>query len=109
MRIGFYTDYSQSIAAFAEQVGFTSMQLSAWPSSSLNADTITDDRIGEIRADLDARGIEISALGYYPNPLDVDPEKANEPGAIFARSSIWRLGLGSTRSARSSARPRARP
>ena len=78
MRIGFYTDYSQSIAAFAQEVGFTSLQLSAWPSSSLNADTVTDDRIAEIRADLDGRDIEISALGYYPNPLDVDPEKAEE-------------------------------
>ena len=51
MRIGFYTDYSESIAAFAQEVGFTSLQLSAWPSSTLNADTITDDRIAEIRAD----------------------------------------------------------
>ncbi len=78
MRIGFYTDYSESIAAFAQEVGFTSLQLSAWPSSTLNADTITDDRIAEIRADLDGRDIEISALGYYPNPLDVDPAKAEE-------------------------------
>lgn len=78
MRIGFYTDYSKSIAAFAQEIGFTSLQLSAWPSSSLNADTITDDRIAEIRGDLDARGIEISALGYYPNPLDVDAETAQE-------------------------------
>ena len=54
MRIGFYTDYSESIAAFAQEVGFTSLQLSAWPSSTLNADTITDDRIAEIRADLDS-------------------------------------------------------
>ncbi len=75
MRIGFYTDYSESIAAFAQEVGFTSLQLSAWPSSTLNADTITDDRIAEIRADLEARGIEISALGYYPNPWMWTPRR----------------------------------
>ena len=27
---------------------------------------VTDERIKEIRADLDSRGIQISALGYYP-------------------------------------------
>ena len=68
MRIGFYTDYSESIAAFAQEVGFTSLQLSAWPSSTLNADTITDDRIAEIRADLDGRDIEISAAWLLPEP-----------------------------------------
>ena len=109
MRIGFYTDYSESIAAFAQEVGFTSLQLSAWPSSTLNADTITDDRIAEIRGDLDARGIEISALGYYPNPLDVDAEKARRPAATCARSSTWRPGSAWTPCAPSSARPRARP
>jgi sugar phosphate isomerase/epimerase len=78
MRIGFYTDYSESIASFAEEVGFGSLQLSAWPSSTLNADTIDDDRIAAIRSDLESRDIEISALGYYPNPLDVDPDAAAE-------------------------------
>jgi sugar phosphate isomerase/epimerase len=78
MRLGFYTDYSPEIATFAQDVGFGCLQLSAWPQSSLNADTITDERIAEIRADLDQRDIEISALGYYPNPLDVDESAASE-------------------------------
>ena len=38
MRLGFYTDYSRDIAQFAQDTGFTSMELSAWPQSSLNAD-----------------------------------------------------------------------
>jgi len=49
----------------------------------LNADTITDDRIAEIRADLDARGLEVSALGYYPNYLDADESEAAESRRYF--------------------------
>lgn len=85
MRLGFYTDYSRDIAQFAQDTGFTSMELSAWPQSSLNADEITDERIKEIRADLDARGIEISALGYYPNYLSADAAEAAEYKRYFRK------------------------
>jgi len=85
MRLGFYTDYTPEIAQFAESTGFTSMELSAWPQSSLNADEISDDRIKEIRADLEARDIEISALGYYPNYLAADQEEAAEYKRYFRK------------------------
>ena len=83
MRLGFYTDYSRDIAQFAQDTGFTSVELSAWPQSSLNADEITDERIKEIRADLDNRGIQISALGYYPNYLAADNTEAAEYRALL--------------------------
>ena len=85
MRLGFYTDYSRDIAQFAQDTGFTSIELSAWPQSSLNADEITDERIKEIRADLDNRGIEISALGYYPNYLAADKDEAAEYQRYFRK------------------------
>ncbi|OPX11374.1 hypothetical protein B1790_08590 [Mycobacterium sp. AT1] len=85
MRLGFYTDYSSEIAQFAETTGFTSLELSAWPQSSLNADEVTDERIKEIRADLDARNIEISALGYYPNYLAADSREADEYKRYFRK------------------------
>ncbi|MBN9346569.1 MAG: TIM barrel protein [Devosia sp.] len=78
MRLGFYTNYSKSVAEFAHRTGFRSMQLSAWPTSSLNADTITDKQISAIRSDLASKDIEISALGYYPNPLSDDADAALE-------------------------------
>lgn len=85
MRLGFYTDYSRDIAQFAQDTGFTSMELSAWPQSSLNADEITDERIKEIRADLESRGIEISALGYYPNYLAADKDEAADYQRYFRK------------------------
>jgi len=78
MRLGFYTDYSREIAAFARRTGFTSMQLSAWPSSYLNADTVSDDAIDGLKKDLESKNIEISALGYYPNVLSENEADAAE-------------------------------
>lgn len=85
MRLGFYTDYSEEIARFAQETGFGSLQLSAWPQSALNADTISDERIAEIRADLRRRDLEISALGYYPNYLDSDAATASEARRYFLK------------------------
>lgn len=83
MRLGFYANYSPEIARFAEETGFTSLELSAWPSSSLNADQATDDHIKEVLKDLEQRGIEISCLGYYPNFLHPDEREATEARRYF--------------------------
>lgn len=85
MRLGFYTEYSEETARFAQEVGFKSLELSAWPASTLNADTTTDQRIRAIRRDLEARDIEISALGYYPNYLDPDPKERREAQRYFLK------------------------
>jgi len=78
MKLGFYTNYDTKTVEFAHSVGFRSMELSAWPDSSLNADTVTGRRIAEAKKDLKAHDIEISALGYYPNYLDPDKDNADE-------------------------------
>jgi sugar phosphate isomerase/epimerase len=78
MRLGFYTDYTPEIAEFAQNTGFTSLELSAWPQSTLNADEITDAKLREIRDDLARRDIEISGLGFYPNYLAADKSEAAE-------------------------------
>ena len=88
MRLGFYTNYSEGIAEFAHEIGCTSLELSAWPTSSLNADTVTDDRIAEIRKDLDGKNIQISALGYYPNYLLPDKAYADEAKRYFGKLSF---------------------
>ncbi|MCY3908210.1 MAG: hypothetical protein OXF63_13290 [Anaerolineaceae bacterium] len=42
MRLGFCSDYSEETAAFAAETGFTSLQLSAWPDSAINPDTVSE-------------------------------------------------------------------
>ena len=79
MRLGFYGNYTKETAEFAEKVGFRSMELSAWPDSSLNAEKVKDEEIKEIKRDLEEKDIEISSLGYYPNyltPNEKEREKA---------------------------------
>lgn len=85
MRIGFYTNYTPQIAEFAQKVGFRSLELSAWPHSALNPDKVDRDRLAAMRRDLDARDLEISALGYYPNLLAPDPHEAEEARGYLTR------------------------
>jgi len=85
MKLGFYTNYSEEVARFAQEVGFKCLELSAWPESSLNAYQITDERVEEIRRDLGQRDIEISALGFYPNFLDPNPEVRSEAQRYFLK------------------------
>lgn len=83
MKLGFYTNYDASTVKFAHKVGFRSMELSAWPDSSLNADMVTNERIREVKKDFQAHDIEVSALGFYPNFLDPDKAKAEEASRYF--------------------------
>jgi sugar phosphate isomerase/epimerase len=85
MKLGFYTDYSTNVTRFAHEVGFGSLELSAWPKSALDADTTTDDRIKEVLADLARNELELSALGYYPNYLDPDTEQSDEARRYFGK------------------------
>jgi sugar phosphate isomerase/epimerase len=96
MKLGFYTNYEKSTVEFAHKVGFRSMELSALPESSLNADHVTDRQIAEVKQDLTEHGIEISALGYYPNYLDPDSAKAVEASRYFFKvmELATRMGVG---------------
>ena len=85
MRLGFYTNYSTESAQLAQQIGFKSLELSAWPQSVLDADKVRDETLAEIQADLAVRDIEISALGYYPNFLDPHQENAAEAQRYFLK------------------------
>lgn len=95
VRIGFYTNFSKDTADFAQSVGFSSLQLSAWPGSALDADTVSDRELDEIRKYLEARNIEISALGYYPNFLSNDPHERERSREYFVKvlSVAHKLGV----------------
>jgi sugar phosphate isomerase/epimerase len=85
MRLGFYANYTKETAQLAQEIGFRSLELSAWPESSLNADKVSDKEIEQIRADLASKDIEISALGYYPNFLDPDVHEREEARRYFMK------------------------
>lgn len=77
----------EEIADFASEHGFATLEIAAWPGgegaarryagvSHIPAETLDEEGAAAIRAMLDARGLGISSLGYYPNVFDPDPDAA---------------------------------
>ncbi len=73
------------IADWAAANGFSMLEVCCWPSDEgatrryggichVDVDGLTDERAKETVAGMEERGIEISGLGYYPNPLHPDPD-----------------------------------
>ncbi len=90
MKLGFITapfgGWSlEETARWAKGNGFDVLEVCCWPAVSgdtrryagvthIDVDALDDAGAAEITAALAAAGVEISALGYYPNNLHPDPE-----------------------------------
>jgi sugar phosphate isomerase/epimerase len=72
------------VADWTAANGFESIEIACWPPSSgdarryagtshIDVTTLTKDRADEITGKMRERGLVISGLGYYPNPLNPDP------------------------------------
>ena len=75
----------EDIADWSADNGFEALEICCWPSGEgatrryggichVDVDGLTQDRAAEIVGMLDAKGLAISGLGYYPNALHPDPE-----------------------------------
>jgi sugar phosphate isomerase/epimerase len=73
---------------FASNNGFQCVEMMCWPSDNKDArryagithidiDNLSEERINYIQQYLRKKNIYISALGYYPNPLDANQEQAD--------------------------------
>jgi sugar phosphate isomerase/epimerase len=73
------------VADWTAAAGFTTIEIAAWPASvgvarryagtsHIDVEDISDARASEVVDDMSQRGLEISGLGYYPNPLHPDHE-----------------------------------
>jgi sugar phosphate isomerase/epimerase len=73
------------VADWTAEAGFTTIEIACWPAASgdtrryagtshIDVDGISDAQAKEISDAMASRGLEISGLGYYPNPLHPDPE-----------------------------------
>ncbi len=72
---------------FAAQHGFGCIEVMCWPRdnddarryagvSHLDVTNLDDQKLSDVRYCLRTANVSISALGYYPNPLDPDEEKS---------------------------------
>ena len=72
------------VFAFAADEGFDCVELMCWPPGAsdrryagvthLDVTNITDETVGVMRDIVAKTGVQISGLGYYPNPLHPDAE-----------------------------------
>lgn len=92
MKLGLLTAAFPSLSLdevgdWAGAEGFQALEIAVWPRSGgtarryagtahIDVDTLVADEAKRIRDSLAQRGLQISALAYYPNPLDPDPEVA---------------------------------
>ncbi len=75
----------EDVADWSAANGFSMLEVCCWPSDHgatrryggichLDVEGLSDTQAKEIVADMGERGIEISGLGYYPNPLHPDAD-----------------------------------
>ena len=84
MRLGFLTDYAANRLRFAQEAGFTCLELQAAPGSALDPTTLNDDAIARVKEAVAAHGLVVAALACYgPNPLEEGHETAR--AAYFRR------------------------
>ena len=73
------------VVQWTASAGFTAMEIACWPAAGgearryagtahIDVDGLTKSRASEIAGAVRDKGISISGLGYYPNPLHTDAE-----------------------------------
>lgn len=93
MKLGFVTailqdDSFEEVVDFASENGFKCIEVACWPKGKaerryagvthIDVDTLDDKKAEEIKTYCAKKGVEISALAFYPNTLDRDLEKRSE-------------------------------
>ena len=77
----------EDVAEWTAANGFTTIEIACWPATSgdtrryagtshIDVDGISNVQASEIVDRMSGNGLEISGLGYYPNPLNADSDHA---------------------------------
>ncbi len=85
----FSTTPLTEVADWAADNGFATLEVACWPrsggeqrryagTSHIDVVDLSPDQATELVEDITARGVDVSALGYYPNPLHPDPRHRAE-------------------------------
>ncbi len=96
MKLGFFTaalpgNTLEQAARWGAESGFQAIEIACWPYEKatrryagvthIDVESLDQPKAKEIRKMLDGYGLVISALGYYPNPLDPNADHRNEATA----------------------------
>jgi sugar phosphate isomerase/epimerase len=85
------------VLAFAQKEQFACVEVMCWPSenadtrryagvSHISVDALSHDELLSLKDKLASQSVKISALGYYPNPMDPDEKQAS-----FYRNHIKKI------------------
>jgi len=75
----------EKLATWASSSGFQTLEVCCWPAQGgkdrkyggvvhIDVDNLDDRKVDQINQMMAEKGLQITALGYYPNPLHPDPE-----------------------------------
>lgn len=77
----------EEVIDYVAENGFACVEMMCWPKGKaerryagvthINVSEIDEEKAAYINNYCKSKGVEISALGYYPNPLDPDTEKSS--------------------------------
>ena len=84
-KLGVLGPYTPANVEFAKAQGFTNLILGGGRGSTLDADTITDAQIEEVKATIARSGMHVSALQVGDNSIPADPAKRERDNAYFAK------------------------
>lgn len=92
----------EEVIRFARDAEYKCVELCCWPVGKaerryagvthLDVADLTEARIAEVKACLAGNGVFLSALGYYPNPMEADAERA-----AYFRDHIRRVIVAAAR------------
>jgi len=76
----------EEVIDFASENRFKCVEIMCWPKGKaerryagvthIDVDQLTGDKVDQIKSYLNSKGVYISGLGYYPNPLDPDQQQS---------------------------------
>jgi sugar phosphate isomerase/epimerase len=94
-RLGVLGRYTPANVAFTKAAGFSNMILDAGPRSTLDAHTVTDAKLEEIKKDLAASDMHVSAFQITANHIDgnADARKRTNDYFVAAIEMAGKLGV----------------
>src|SRR5262245_46580531 len=97
----------EEVAEWAAANGFGALEVACWPAEEgaarryagvthIDVDALDDPGAAAVLDTLASRGLVISALAYYPNHLDPDPERRERANEHLRKVVVAarRLGVG---------------
>jgi sugar phosphate isomerase/epimerase len=96
----------EEVAGWASGNGFEALEIACWPAAGaerrryagvchVDVDALDATAIRGVRELVESRGLTISSLAYYPNPLDPDPAQRSQAQAHLRKviDAAARLGV----------------